>query len=186
MMLRLVAILLFLAANMPQGIAQKAQPTECTIRAVIEIPAGTLQKWEINKKTGIIEHQRMNADSLRMINYLPYPANYGFVPNTLMSKSEGGDGDPLDIFVIGEAVERGTEIECRPIAIIKLTDNNERDDKVIAVALDSPLRSVRNLHDLRTKYKGIIEILSLWLQHYDTDSVHILSIEDYTFPPKEM
>lgn len=71
------------------------------IQVVIEIPAGTNQKWEVNKETGHIEWDQLTPDSMRIIDYLAYPANYGFVPQTLLSKESGGDGDPVDVFVLG-------------------------------------------------------------------------------------
>ncbi|MBX2927423.1 MAG: inorganic diphosphatase [Saprospiraceae bacterium] len=78
------------------------------VNVVIEIPAGTNQKWEVNKVSGQIEWEQIAPDSFRVIDYLAYPANYGFVPQTLLSEASGGDGDPLDVFVLGPAISRGT------------------------------------------------------------------------------
>ena len=78
------------------------------VNMIVEIPTGTNEKWEVNKTSGFIERDSINGEP-RTIQYLSYPGNYGFIPQTLLSKKEGGDGDPLDILVIGEAVERGSD-----------------------------------------------------------------------------
>ena len=53
-----------------------------------------------NKETKQVEIELVN-DNPRIINYLGYPANYGMIPETLLSRNNGGDGDPLDIVVLG-------------------------------------------------------------------------------------
>ncbi len=77
-----------------------------TINAVVEIPAGTLEKWEISKDGNQII-QKIENNKIRTINYLAYPFNYGFIPQTFLPVEEGGDGDQLDIIIIGPNVERG-------------------------------------------------------------------------------
>ncbi|TVQ94516.1 MAG: inorganic diphosphatase, partial [Bacteroidetes bacterium] len=78
------------------------------VNIVVEIPAGCNQKWEVNKQTGFLEWERISDDSLRVVRYLPYPANYGMIPRTWLPEAEGGDNDPLDVFLLGERVERGS------------------------------------------------------------------------------
>ena len=58
------------------------------VNAVIEIPSGTLDKWELNKSNGRIEWELVN-NVPRIINYLGYPGNYGMIPRTLLSKEHG-------------------------------------------------------------------------------------------------
>jgi inorganic pyrophosphatase len=82
--------------------------SDSLVNVVIEIPAGTNQKWELNKATGQIEWEQVSPDSFRVIiDYLPYPANYGFVPQTLLPETSGGDGDPVDVFVLGSVSNVG-------------------------------------------------------------------------------
>jgi inorganic pyrophosphatase len=64
--------------------------------AVVELGAGTNRKFEYNKITGKFEQDFQNGKP-RVISYLPYPGNYGFIPSTLSDKSMGGDGDALDV-----------------------------------------------------------------------------------------
>ena len=63
-----------------------AKTTEGSVNAVIEIPSGTRQKWEINKKTGVLEWEQV-AGKGRIVEYLGYPGNYGFIPKTLLPKA---------------------------------------------------------------------------------------------------
>lgn len=135
------------------------------VNAVIEIPTGTIEKWELNKTTGQIELEHIN-NSPRLIPYLGYPGNYGMIPRTLLSKELGGDGDPLDIVVLGPPEERGSIMECKIIGILYLTDNGEQDDKLVAVSPKSTLYEVDGMNELDLKYNGISEILKLWFTNY--------------------
>lgn len=135
------------------------------INAVIEIPAGTLDKWELDKSTGKIRWE-FNDKKPRIVNYIGYPGNYGMIPRTLLSKEKGGDGDPLDILVLGPPVERGHILKCKIIGVLYLNDRGEQDDKLIAVSDDSPMYGVNSLDKLNNDYEGITEIVQLWFTHY--------------------
>lgn len=71
------------------------------INVVIEIPVGTNEKFEVDKVTGQLKLEILKDGKPRLVNYLPYPFNYGMVPRTLLPKHLGGDGDPLDVVVLG-------------------------------------------------------------------------------------
>jgi inorganic pyrophosphatase len=135
------------------------------VNAVIEITAGTHEKWELNKISGELEWEFTDNEP-RIIKYLGYPCNYGFIPQTLVSKEKGGDGDPLDIIILGPPVERGKILKCKLIGILYLIDRGERDDKLIALSLDSPLYGIDDMDELGEQYNGIIEILNLWFTNY--------------------
>ena len=135
------------------------------VNAVIEIPAGTLEKWELNKSTGKVELEKID-NKPREINYLGYPGNYGFIPGTLVSKEKGGDGDPLDIIVLGPPLERSEIVKCKLIGILYLVDRGEQDDKLISVSTESPLYRIDSLDELKEEYNGISEILHLWFTNY--------------------
>jgi inorganic pyrophosphatase len=140
--------------------------SEGLVNVVIEIPAGSNQKWEVNKTTGHLEWEQINEDSLRVINYLPYPASYGFIPKTLSDKNLGGDGDLLDVFVLGERIERGQVVSCKIIGLIEMTDSGEQDDKFIAVHAASHFGNISSMQELNEKYPGLLDILSIWLKNY--------------------
>jgi len=135
------------------------------INVVIEIPAGTLEKWEVSKPSGNMALNQVDGKP-RIIQYLGYPGNYGMIPQTLLPKALGGDGDPLDVLVLGAPVERGTIVKAKVIGVLQLLDGGEQDDKLIAVQQNSPLYRVDTLEQLQAEYKGIAEIIETWFSNY--------------------
>src|SRR5690606_18639853 len=101
-------------------------------QAVIEIPSGTNKKYEYNVTTKTFEIDQKNGRD-RIINFLSYPGNYGFIPSTLSDKTKGGDGDALDVLLLSEAHQIGDVVEIIPITMLKLLDQGEEDYKIIAV-----------------------------------------------------
>jgi inorganic pyrophosphatase len=138
---------------------------EGRINVVIEIPAGTNAKWEVQKDSGLLGWEQRNGRP-RIVQYLPYPGNYGMVPQTLLPKELGGDGDPLDVIVLGPALTRGSVVEARLIGVLELLDRGEQDDKLIAVLPEGPLGNVSDLAELDANFAGISEILRLWFSNY--------------------
>lgn len=135
------------------------------VNALIEIPAGTIDKWELNKSNGKLEWESMNGKP-RKINYIGYPGNYGMIPSTLLSKDSGGDGDPLDILVLGPSTPRERIVTCKIIGVLYLSDRGARDDKLIAISSDSPMIDVNNMNELEDSYEGVLEIIKLWFENY--------------------
>lgn len=135
------------------------------INVAVEIPAGTLEKWEVDKIKGQVKLEYVDEEP-RIIKYLGYPGNYGMVPRTLLPKELGGDGDPMDVIVLGPPVERGSIVKCKVIGVLYLLDRGEQDDKLIAVSTDSPLYTVNSLEELNENYFGITDILQLWFTNY--------------------
>lgn len=128
------------------------------VNAVIEIPAGTNDKVEFIEKRGQFE-------ITRVINYMPYPANYGFIPGTYMNPAEGGDGDALDIIVLAPYQPTGTIMEVVIIGSLDLLDHGEVDNKIIAVPADSE----KNLIDAWTLADLPVEVmlqLENWFTNY--------------------
>lgn len=96
--------------------------------AVIEIPFGSSVKYELDKESGLIKLDRI------LYSAVYYPANYGFIPQTLAE-----DNDPLDVLVLcQETVAPLTLIHARTIGLMTMIDQGERDHKIIAVATDDP------------------------------------------------
>ena len=136
-----------------------------TVNVVIEIPAGTNAKWEVSRKDGSIKWE-FKSGKPRVVNYLGYPGNYGSIPRTLLPKELGGDGDPLDVIVAGPSLPRGLLVKCRLIGVLRLLDEGEQDDKLIAVALEGPLSDVQDVDALNARYPGVISILETWFVSY--------------------
>lgn len=146
------------------------------LRAVIEIPAGTVEKRQYDEVTNTFPIDKRNGVP-RRIAFLPYPANYGFIPGTRMNKEEGGDGDAVDVFVICGAVPSGTVMDIEPIGIVELLDAGERDDKLIALPMDPDLRTVEadDIHELPEAAR---DILVTWLLNYDpVDGAELIAVK---------
>ncbi|MDD2362536.1 MAG: inorganic diphosphatase [Oscillospiraceae bacterium] len=96
--------------------------------AVIEIPKGGRNKYELDKNTGLLRLDRVLFTSTH------YPANYGFIPRTYAD-----DNDPLDVLVMcQETIIPMTLVQCFPIGIIKMSDDMGIDEKIIAVPFGDP------------------------------------------------
>ena len=97
-------------------------------RMVVEIPRKGTAKYALNPELGILELDRLVHPPI------PYPVNYGFIPQTLDE-----DGDPLDALVaMQEALDPLTVVEVRPIGMINLVDRGENDDKIVCVHTRDP------------------------------------------------
>ena len=115
---------------------------------VVEIPKGCNNKYELDKKTGLLKLDRI------LYTATHYPANYGFIPRTY-----AGDNDPLDV-LCQEAIYPLTLVECYPIGALRMIDNNEEDEKIIAIAKHDPFLNT---------YKDISEIpaqVSAEIKHF--------------------
>ena len=137
------------------------------INVVVEIPAGTNAKWEVRKEDGALVWEFKDGEP-RVVQYLPYPANYGMIPRTLLAKDEGGDGDPLDVILLGAAVPRGSVISAWPVGILRLMDGGEVDDKILAVMPGGPIEwhKAIALEEVRKNYPGVLEIVEIWFSSY--------------------
>jgi inorganic pyrophosphatase len=137
---------------------------EGLVNAVIEIPAGTSEKWEV-KPDGVLRWDLKDGEP-RRVNYLAYPCNYGMVPRTVLAREIGGDGDPLDVLVLGAALPRGTVAPVRVIGAIRLVDAGEKDDKLIAVRPGDPLAAASSVAELDQRFPGVGAILETWFENY--------------------
>jgi len=136
------------------------------VNAVIEIPTGSNKKYEVNKTSGQAEWEILENGENRIIKYLSYPVNYGMIPHTYLPESEGGDGDPLDIIVLGPAYERGSIVPSKIIGVLLLKDHGETDDKFIAVSEASVFVNIDNLNELDAEFPGVREIIYIWFTNY--------------------
>ncbi len=111
------------------------------VHALIEIPYGSNIKYELDKESGAIWVDRV------MYSAMYYPANYGFVPNTLAA-----DGDPVDIMVLTDyAVAPGSVIKSRLIGVLVMEDEKGMDEKLIAVPVskvDPTYDDIKSIEDL--------------------------------------
>jgi len=133
---------------------------DLTIHVVIENPAGSSEKWEVRADGNLV--QESAGDGPIVIPYLPWPVNGGMIPRTLLSAELGGDGEPLDVLVLGPSLERGSLIRATPIGLLQMFDRLERDDKILAVMPGTPFADVQDVAELETRFPGVREILASW------------------------
>lgn len=123
-----------------KSLSPGANPPE-DINVLIEIPQGSLVKYEMDKESGYIFVDRFAFTTMG------YPANYGFIPNTV-----SGDGDPVDVLVLSmRPVAPGTVIPAIPIGLLEMEDEAGEDAKVIAVPSEK-------VDPFFGKYKDIDEV----------------------------
>ncbi len=119
-----------------------------TVNVVIEIRKGERNKYEVDKATGRLFLDRVNG------TMLGYPADYGYVPDTLCD-----DGDPLDaLLIIDESVPHGVVVPARVIGVLFFEDDGEMDEKLITVPADDVSKDhIRDLKDLGDNFQKVIE-----------------------------
>lgn len=134
--------------NIPAG---KDLPND--IYVAIEIPANSSPiKYEIDKDMGAVLVDRFMATPMF------YPANYGFIPNTLAD-----DGDPLDVLVITPyPVQPGSVIRCRPVGMLNMDDEAGGDEKLVAVPHDKLTTIYQDIKDI----DDVPELLKAQIQHF--------------------
>jgi inorganic pyrophosphatase len=118
------------------------------VNVVIEIQRGSVNKYEVDKSTGRLVLDRVNGTTLG------YPADYGYVPDTLCE-----DGDPLDaLVVIFESVPPGVVVPVRPIGVLNMVDDGEGDEKLICVPADDVTKAhIKSVEDLGANFKPMVE-----------------------------
>ena len=121
---------------------------------VVEIQKGFKNKYELDKSTGMLRLDRVLYTSTH------YPANYGFIPRTYAE-----DNDPLDVLVLcQENIVPMTLVDCMPIGMLRMIDEDENDEKIIAVPLNDPAYSCYN--DISELPTHIFEEISHFFEVY--------------------
>jgi len=124
------------------------------VNGIIEIPRGTRAKYELDKENGLIRLDRVLYSSVY------YPANYGFIPQTYCA-----DKDPLDILILSQIeVVPLCIVEAKVIGVMRMRDNGEADDKIVAVANGDP--SVNHYDDISELPTHIIQEVQSFFEDY--------------------
>lgn len=137
------------------------------ITGIIEIPKGSRAKYELDKESGLLRLDRVLYSSVY------YPANYGFIPQTYCD-----DGDPLDILIL-------SQIEFTPLCIVnakvigvmRMIDQEEADDKIIAVAADDV--SVNHINDISELPPHFTKEMKHFFEEYKTLENKKVSVEEF-------
>jgi len=135
--------------------AGKNLPDE--VNVIIEIPAhADPVKYEVDKDSGAICVDRFMSTTMF------YPCNYGYIPNTLSD-----DGDPIDVLVeTPHRVISGTVIRCRPVGVLKMTDEAGEDYKLLAVPADSLTPIYHDVKEVDDLSALLLKQISHFFEHY--------------------
>jgi inorganic pyrophosphatase len=138
------------------------------ITAVVEIPRGSRNKYELDKDSGLFRLDRV------LYSAVHYPGDYGLIPRTLHL-----DNDPLDVLVMmKEPTFTGCLIDVRPVGVLKMLDKGEPDDKILAVPCDDPAHGEYfDIADLPQHYLREIEHFFAIYKDLEGKRVEILGWE---------
>lgn len=124
------------------------------IYSLIEIPKGSRNKYELDKESGLMMLDRVLYSSVI------YPGDYGIIP-----KTHWDDGDPLDVLVLVRfPTFPGCLIKSRPVALLKMIDTGDKDDKILAVPIDDPYFD--NIQDLKDLPESLLNEIAHFFKVY--------------------
>ncbi len=124
------------------------------VNVIIEIPSGSRDKYELDKETGLIKLDRVLETSFG------YPGNYGFIPQTLCD-----DNDPLDVIILTHSsLHPGILAKVRPVGMLDMMDEGEKDEKILAVPADD--KRFNEIKDLRHVPKGFLDEIEHFFKRY--------------------
>ena len=128
------------------------------VKALIEIPYGSNVKYELDKESGAIVVDRV------VYSAMFYPANYGFVPNTLAK-----DGDPADILVLNDyPLMPGSVINCRLVGVLVMEDESGMDEKLLAVPVTKVDPRYSNIQDIQDLPEATLNRIKNFFETYKT------------------
>ncbi len=137
------------------------------VNGIIEIPKGSRGKYELDKESGLLILDRVIYSSVY------YPHNYGFIPQTY-----GDDNDPLDILVLSQIeVVPLCIVPAKVIGVMRMMDNNEADDKIIAVAERD--MSVNHFNDINELPPHFIKEVKSFFEDYKKLEHKEVIVEDF-------
>ena len=155
------------------------------LQAVIETPAGSSHKIRYNRTTKAFENETQGGKA-NVLNFLPYPGNYGFIPSTEV----GANGRGISVLVLSEQAEAGTVLEIVPIATLMLEKyNGDLYPIIIAVPARPSEQTIKatNLATLSEQYPAVKSILQQWfVYHNHTASLKFIGWKDAQFAEKEI
>ncbi|KRG44947.1 inorganic pyrophosphatase [Stenotrophomonas pictorum JCM 9942] len=127
------------------------------INVIVEIPKDSEPvKYEMDKESGAIFVDRILSTPMR------YPCNYGFVPQTLC-----GDGDPADVLVVLPLpLVPGSVVRCRPVGVLKMSDEAGSDEKILAVPVAKIFNGYAHVEDIQQVSSHWLERIGHFFEHY--------------------
>lgn len=141
------------------------------VNVIVEIPAHSEPvKYEIDKDTGAMFVDRFMSTAMH------YPCNYGYIPHTLSA-----DGDPVDVLVLSPVpLLSGSVVKCRPVGVLKMTDESGDDAKVLAVPVDKLCKSYQRVQNFRDLSPNVLDQIAHFFEHYkDLDEGKWVRVEGW-------
>ena len=137
------------------------------VNSIIEIPKGSRAKYELDKETGLLRLDRVLFSSIY------YPANYGFIPRTYCE-----DHDPLDILVLSQVkVVPMCLVDAKVIGVMRMLDQGEADDKIIAVAANDV--SINYINDISEVPEHLMREVRSFFEDYKKLENKEVKVEDF-------
>ncbi|MEQ9288223.1 MAG: inorganic diphosphatase [Cyclobacteriaceae bacterium] len=137
------------------------------VNGIIEIPTATRAKYELDKESGLLKMDRVLYSSIY------YPANYGFIPRTYCD-----DNDPLDIMVLSQiTIVPLCIVPAKVIGVMRMLDQGEHDDKIIAVAEND--MSVNHINDISELPKHFVKELRNFFEDYKKLEKKTVEVKDF-------
>ncbi|MDX2220258.1 MAG: inorganic diphosphatase [Burkholderiales bacterium] len=158
--------------NLDRVTAGRDVPNDFNV--VIEIPMnGDPIKYELDKETGALFVDRFMSTAMH------YPCNYGYIPNTL-----SGDGDPVDVLVVTPyPLIPGVVVRCRPLGMLKMTDEAGDDEKLLAVPVDKLISIYREVQTPRDLPELVQNQIAHFFAHYkDLEPGKWVKVEGWVGP----
>lgn len=127
------------------------------VNVVIEIPSNSSPiKYEVDKDSGMVMVDRFIGAAMF------YPCEYGFIPHTLSE-----DGDPVDVLVVSPySLIPGSVIRCRPVGMLRMSDESGKDAKILAVPVDKLTPRYKHVQKPEDLDKGLLDAVEHFFKHY--------------------
>ena len=151
----------------PWHSVSSGEETGDLVNGIIEIPKGSRAKYELDKQTGMLKLDRVLYSSVY------YPANYGFIPQTYCD-----DNDPLDILILSQIeVQPLCIVQAKIIGVMRMLDQGEADDKLIAVCAND--MSVAHINDIAEMPNHFLDELRQFFEEYKKLEKKVVKIEEF-------
>ncbi len=153
--------------NNPWHTVNYGDPSGDAVTGIVEIPKGSRAKYELDKETGLLRLDRVLYSSVY------YPANYGFIPQTYCD-----DGDPLDILILSQIeMQPLCLVPAKIIGVMRMLDQGEADDKLIAVCAND--KSVSHINDISEMPEHFTAEIRHFFEEYKRLEKKVVKIEDF-------
>ena len=154
----------------------KAVNEDGSFNAIIEISKGDKRKYKVSKITGKLELEfKYGSPSIK--NYKPHIVNHGIIPNTVLPLNRGGDGNPLDVLILGKKINKGEIINFIPVGLIQIFDEGQKDNKIIGIQIEDSINLNLNGNGFFLENSKKIQEIKNWFEDYK--GLEAIKVIDY-------